>query len=189
MQKNITGFTLFELMITIAVISLVFSVGVPMMKTFVVSNRLVTQANELIGAMAYARSEAVKRNKTVTICRRKIDSKECGGTTAEGWKGGWLIFENKGSNMPIALTDADILRIYKPLSGNNYLNGGTKFPNYISYLPNGRSNTNGTFTLCAYDAGSDNQQNIRKLIVSNTGRARVERDKCATTVYSDCATC
>ena len=53
-EKN--GFTLIELMITLAVAAIVLTVGIPSFQDFVYNNRLTTQANRFVTDMALARS-------------------------------------------------------------------------------------------------------------------------------------
>ena len=67
MKKN-TGFTLLELLITVALVTIVMAIGIPSMRDFVKNDRLSTQINTLVGHLAYARSEAVLRHVPVIIC-------------------------------------------------------------------------------------------------------------------------
>ena len=62
------GFTLLELMITVAVLAIMVGIGVPSYQDLMRRNRLAAQTNQLIGVLAFARSEAVKRGVRVTIC-------------------------------------------------------------------------------------------------------------------------
>ncbi len=61
MKKN-SGFTLLELLITGAVISIVMAIAIPSMTTFTQNDRLITNINSMVGHLFYARSEAVKRS-------------------------------------------------------------------------------------------------------------------------------
>jgi type IV fimbrial biogenesis protein FimT len=63
------GFTLPELLVTIAVASILLGIAVPSFSGLIVDNRLTTQANDLVSAINFARSEAIKRNRTVSLCR------------------------------------------------------------------------------------------------------------------------
>jgi type IV fimbrial biogenesis protein FimT len=62
------GFTLIELMVTIAVAAILIAIAVPSFKTLTVSNALTTTANDMVGALNLARMEAIKLNATTQFC-------------------------------------------------------------------------------------------------------------------------
>lgn len=66
-MKVCRGFTLIELMITILVVAVIATVGVPSFQTLIQNNRVVTQTNELVTALTLARTEAVKRGRNVQV--------------------------------------------------------------------------------------------------------------------------
>ncbi|WP_303746842.1 GspH/FimT family pseudopilin [Stenotrophomonas pigmentata] len=63
-----SGFTLIELMVTVAVLAIVASIAAPSMQALIGANRLSTATTELVTALQLARSEAVRRNAAVTVC-------------------------------------------------------------------------------------------------------------------------
>lgn len=89
------GFTLIELMVTIAILAIILGIGVPSFQTLIERNRVSTASNKLFSALTTARSEAIKLGQSVTITR-----------TGDSWSGGWSIatanstlrFENALSN-------------------------------------------------------------------------------------------
>ena len=62
------GFTLVELMVTIAVLAIVLAIGVPSFAGMTNRNRLTAAANELVGTLQTAKMEAIRRNARVVIC-------------------------------------------------------------------------------------------------------------------------
>lgn len=68
MNRN-SGFTLIELMVTLAVAVIIATIAVPNFKLLIQDNRTVTQTNALISALNLARSEAIKRGGNVSVCR------------------------------------------------------------------------------------------------------------------------
>lgn len=73
------GFSLLELMITVAVLAIVLAAGVPSFQSMVQRNRVVAAANELVAAMQIARAEAVRRNRRVALCPSTNDNGCSGG--------------------------------------------------------------------------------------------------------------
>jgi type IV fimbrial biogenesis protein FimT len=67
MRKE-SGFTLMELLVTIAVAGVLAAVAVPSFFSVVNTNKLAAQSNELLTAIQYARSEAIRSNAKVTFC-------------------------------------------------------------------------------------------------------------------------
>ena len=87
MKKN-SGFTLLELVVTVALIAIAVSIAVPSMSTFTQNDRLTTNINTLVGHLAYARSEAVKLNQQVSVCV----SNNTASCTAGNWQDGWIVY-------------------------------------------------------------------------------------------------
>ncbi|WP_279512678.1 GspH/FimT family pseudopilin [Luteimonas aestuarii] len=73
-----TGFTLIELMVTVAVVGILAMVAVPAMTSLVNGNRLAGMTGEVTSSLQLARSEAIRRNARVTICG-STDGTTCGG--------------------------------------------------------------------------------------------------------------
>lgn len=81
------GFTLVELMVTVAVLAILLAIATPSFTSIINGNRLASGANELVASVQLARSEAVKRNRSVAICR-STDGANCvlaAGASWEGW--------------------------------------------------------------------------------------------------------
>jgi type IV fimbrial biogenesis protein FimT len=89
------GYTLIELMITITVLGLLLGVAVPSFLDTVRNNRLITQNNEFIGSLNVARSEALKRSGSVSVCA-SVDQLTCSGST--NWSTGWIVFNDANAN-------------------------------------------------------------------------------------------
>jgi type IV fimbrial biogenesis protein FimT len=79
MRRRARGFTLIELMTVIAVLTLLATAAAPGMQSLIASQRARAAANDLISDLLMARSEAVKRNKDVSL------------SPASGWADGWVV--------------------------------------------------------------------------------------------------
>lgn len=93
-RRGGAGFTVVELMVTVAVASVLLTIAVPSFNQMIVSGRLTAQSNEIVAAMSMARSEAIKRNANVTLCRSE-DSIQC--VTAAGAWQNWIIRVGAGA--------------------------------------------------------------------------------------------
>ncbi|WP_279330984.1 GspH/FimT family pseudopilin [Solimonas fluminis] len=78
------GFSLMELLITIAVIGILMGIAIPSFRQAALASELRATANSLLVATVAARSEAIKRNAVVALCPSSNGS-SCGGTWEQGW--------------------------------------------------------------------------------------------------------
>ena len=166
------GYTLMELMVTITIAGILLSIAIPNFTSIISSNRLTTYANELVTALNFARSEAIKRAVQVTV-RNKGASKH--------WESGWTVFvDNDASNNFNDDGDATLcevgedclLRTFDALpSGYTITTGNSAYKDYASYVSSGHSKSGvvDTFKLCK---GTDKTIS-RQIIISSIGRARV----------------
>ena len=164
MKKN-SGFSLIELLITIGIVGVLVGFGLPSLQDFIKNDRLSTQINLLVGHMALARSEAVKRHVPVIICSSNNQA-TCGGN----WDDGWIVFADLDSSGGFTAGEEELLRVQQQLEGDNTLASGAG--NIITYDARGFTPDNaGTFDLCDSDGGKG-----RSISLSNTGRVSKEAD-------------
>jgi len=162
--KTDSGFTLIELMIALAIVAILATLAAPSFRETIQNNRMTTQYNELLTSLSVARSEAIKRGTTVTVCKSNDQNTPlCGGN----WQDGWLIFVDIGASEGEYSAGEELIRVHGSLSGGNTLNFARDSVSYGSdALAVGAST--GTFTLC--DDRGDSAS--KGLVVSNTGRVR-----------------
>lgn len=157
-KKN-AAFTLIEVVITITILGILLAIVAPNMSTFVVSNRLTTQANEFIADINLARSEAIKQGSNIGICASS-NSSSCTGT----WQSGWIVY---------VASNSSVLRAHESLSGNNTLSGPQTDVvfNRAGLLTN--SAAAGNYTLCNSQRGMS-----RTINVQLTGRPSLSTGSC-----------
>ncbi|HEV2333230.1 MAG TPA: GspH/FimT family pseudopilin [Gammaproteobacteria bacterium] len=140
-MRNAGGFTLIELLITLSVAGILVALAGPSFKITIQNNRLVTQGNDFLGALIYARSEAIELNSTVTVCASS-DGATCSGTN---WASGWVVgYAPSGGSNPVAT----VLRSHIAITGGNTLSSSLGAS--AAFLSTGMLNgtSTGTFTLC-----------------------------------------
>jgi type IV fimbrial biogenesis protein FimT len=109
------GFTMPELMAVVAILAILASVAAPSLTDMVNAQQLRSGSSELHAALMRARSEAVKRNREVTLAP----------VTANSWQSGWTIADPNTAN-----TSLEVHAALKDVTVTG--------PANIIYQPNGR---------------------------------------------------
>lgn len=161
------------------------------MKNLLMDQRLSSQANDLVADLNYARSEAVRRATTVTVCKTlnpapSSGNPSCDTTAADAWTTGRVIFVDSGSGTSSndgngTLNSGElVLRVRQALDGvSNKLNGdgtATGTANFILYNASGLTNLtpkSGDFENQMVVCDSRGPTKARAIVINPTGRVRV----------------
>jgi len=161
-MKNQTGYTLNELLIALALVSIVTAIGSPSMSEFVKNDRLTAQVNTLVGHLALARSQAVTLQLPVTVCA----SNDLATCSSNDWANGWVVYIDSDASGNVSPGD-EVLRAQEPLAGNNTLSSTAG--SSITFDDRGFApGAAGSFSFCD-DRGA---QHLKSLTISITGRVR-----------------
>lgn len=175
MKIRAAGFTLIELMVTVAIAAILLALAVPNFSSTLKASRTSSQIRELANGLTYARSEAVARGQEVRICP-SVSGDACGGT----WSQGWIIFVNPNEDEVYDKDKEELLRVYQGVGGNSmkvfYYNGAASMASgKLAFNRNGtlRATVNPkpvTFVIC--DAGNAVKY-ARAALVSTFGKTRL----------------
>ncbi len=132
-MRNVAGFTLVELITVLVVGGILTLIAMPNLRDAVRNFRLTSEANEVVGALNLARSEAVTRARQVTVCR-SANGTECI-TAAGGWEVGWVVYQDADGDGDI--TAGEEIRVYQRLTSGMTLRTGDKFKDFVNFQANG----------------------------------------------------
>lgn len=160
------GFTLLELMVSIAVVGTLSAVALPSLNDFLVKMRVDNEISELQRLLLIAKNTAINTGKNTTVCPLTADN-SCG----DNWQGKISVFTNAANdNNKYEAADDELVKIKEATTTGDTL----KFANSsVVYAPTGRLLTNaGTFSYCPKDKANEN----RGVAISISGRSYTTSD-------------
>lgn len=180
------GFTLTELLVTMAIIAIFASFAIPSFRGLIAGTSVSNAVNAFVSDTRYARGEAMRRGKSVTICRSANAAAvppRCSGAgdpTVGSWMEGWVVFVDENGNGAFNAASDTVLRVQQDLPGiGSFLAVGTSGNaandrNYIVYQATGRAV--GLLSRWLVQApgapGSANTIHTRTLCMNFVGRLR-----------------
>ncbi|MDH3316868.1 MAG: GspH/FimT family pseudopilin [Gammaproteobacteria bacterium] len=183
-MKKHSGFTLTELILVLAMASIIVAMGMPQLSGMVKDNRRAAEVNRFVTSLNLARTEAIKRRTTISACA-STDGATC--NAGADWEAGWIVFANlDGDDPPVVDAGETLIRV-SPATGNDItIRGFGDFTNAISYGFDGyprlaATSAGGRINFCD-DRGVSF---ARAVLVSNTGRARLSTDTDADGIHED----
>lgn len=163
--SNAGGYSLYELIMTLALAALMLTLGLPSFGSLVADKRLRVESDALFHAVHLARKGSIVRRRVVSLCP-SVDGESC--SPGYDWSTGWIVFANVDRDEPPQVDENE------PILSRHSVDGS------VQVLANRRGftlrsthlrATNGTFVICDR-AG---RATPRALVVSYTGRPRVAR--------------
>jgi len=166
------GFTLVELVVVIAMMGVLLALAVPSFVAMQRNSAAATLGNEFAMAVGFARSEAIAKNKCVTVCAPEditVAAPTCADEGRE-WSSGWIVFSNPKCDSVATDDTAELLKFYIGRTGGPTLTAPTSKVATLRFDARGRSSLPGQQALDLAPAGSS----ATKLVcLDMMGRARI----------------
>lgn len=170
-----------ELLVVLTVTAAAVTAGVPALTSIMHSSGLSSASNLFFSHLQLTRSEAIKRNGRVVMCK-SADGAAC--TSSGGWEQGWIVFHDENDNglfdaAEVLIQRMDSLPVGWRIAGNQNV------ARYISYSPTGETKLTsgafqaGTVTVCNLSNG---HKEARKIVINAVGRPRVQKTTVSTCV-------
>lgn len=170
------GFTLVELVVTLAILAILISLAMPDFSETVRQWRRDSATRALTSSLQLARSEAIKSARKVMLCPSTTGT-SCG--TGTEWRNGWIVFVDDGTTDQAFDAGERILQVTSSQSGVASLTSSANVE-FLQFLPNGlmaAGSTSGaktgatTFTVTP--SGATSATLVNKVAVSTVGRPTV----------------
>lgn len=179
------GFTLYELLITVLVVGVVLTFGVPNFSEYTNNSRMTSTANDMHAAFQMARGEAARTKNNITICasaNSMTAAADCGGT----WDQGFIVFVDTDANRARNAATEPLLRAHPPIAEGVTLHVANN-ATYFMYASTGlgRLEAGGTPAVSQV-VMCDSRGNVtaaggnsaaRLFVATPLGRATILRDK------------
>lgn len=163
------GFNLLELMAGITVFAVLLGIGVPSLRRMSDTNAVSAQVNEMVTALATARSEAATRGIRVSMCPSAPPQTEC--ADPADWSVGWIVFtDDIGTQGAIDAGDT-ILQAWPPAKAGVAL---TASSDSITFLP---SRAAAEVSLDIHKEGCSGEE-LRQVKVDIVGRVSLTKKNC-----------
>jgi type IV fimbrial biogenesis protein FimT len=169
------GLTALELLVSVTIVSLLASLGIPALRDLALNSQRVAAANSLVAAVQLARSAAATRNATTTLCP-SADARSCLTGTTAGNR--WIVTVTEPGPAGPTAAFAGPLRVIDLTFSGTIISNRTAF----EIRPFPLRSTNGTIRLCDPRGGAAE----RAIVISTSGRPRIARPS-AQTGFPACA--
>ncbi|MEL0659065.1 GspH/FimT family pseudopilin [Psychromonas arctica] len=140
MKKS--GFTLVEMLITISILAILLAIGVPSFKSAISNSNMISNANGMIGAFNYARTEAIKRGEPVNINQVNGD-----------WTKGIVVWAN--IDAVNTMSNDEVLRVWPAFDGETTV---SSTQTTFTFNATGEVNNNDVLQICDDRTGEKGMQ-------------------------------
>lgn len=170
------GFTLVEMMVTIAVLVILATVAVPGLQEYAVRSGMAAIRDDFAIALQRTRADAISRNTCVSMCQLASGSTSACAPEAElgQWHQGWLTYVNDSCSgeVPVGGVSAgDVISVRQP-SNQRYTLADNLKSGVVTFDARG-SLVSGAATYGVKDSLDKDSKHARDIVVSKQGRVVV----------------
>lgn len=153
LASAVRGLTLIELMITISIVAILMSIAVPSYRYVTNANRISSEVNGLVGDLQFARAQAIKEGRTVTVCS-STDGASCADSSS--WHTGWIVFSDSNGNATVDVGEP-IWRMQRAFSSSDTFKADNEIQSIKFNREGFALGLPGTVTLKLHDATNDSK--------------------------------
>jgi type IV fimbrial biogenesis protein FimT len=166
------AFTLLEALVVVALLGVLVSLAAPAMMSLQARHQLEAQAQSFLNSLVLARSEALRRQKRVSLCAQAAES-TC--DVNGKWQQGWLVFVDENSNGTRETQEA-LIEVRAALPPSVHLVATSTVRAYFSYEAEGRSmSVSGSFMAGSWRFCHASLPQGWQVVSNALGRPRIEK--------------
>jgi type IV fimbrial biogenesis protein FimT len=168
-MKKLTGFSILELSIVMAIITITAYLAVPSFIQWKHKHNIENAVINVLDTINYTRNIAIETDSTITMCPTE-DQISC----AKSWHSSIMVFKDLDQDKKLD-EDDELLKI-NVIELDGFIKSESWFGSnkYLQMTPGGLTNNqNGRYTFCPKDG---NNQLAQQIIVNRRGKARLAKD-------------
>lgn len=175
------GFGLVELMIVIAMVTILSAIALPSYSFVIRNSRITSQTNDFLTAINFARNESITRSRGVTLCAADTTGSTlptaCGNSA--DWDKGWMVFidDTVSGAPPTSIDNAAVLRTWRA-NEQIALTVATN-TSYVRFNPRGLTNLTADLSFTLKPSSNCSGQQQRGITISALGRSSSSKETCS----------
>ncbi len=167
-----SGFSLIELLIGIAILSILATSALPSFGRMQQRGNLAIASDGLATSLRLARSEAVKRASRMTVCKsNSINSATPSCDNGATWQQGWLVFVDSDEDGVMDVGE-ELVQVHDQMHFGVAVTTSAVFSNNVSYNPLGATTTSAN-VFASGNIILDFSSYSKTLSLSPTGHVRI----------------
>jgi len=165
-RSGARGFTLIELMFTVALAAILTTLAAPSLTKLFKTNRVQTEASSFVGDLILARTEAVKRGQNVSACVSS-DGATC--LTTNTWQSGWIVFADSAAACTGTSSTSPAIRVRKAFTGSDTFVASLASSSCVTFNREGFTSNLGTSTVTFTLHTADNLTTATRCVAVDLG--------------------